>query len=171
LAATAMFKQTRKRWYLRYARRIARQIEAFVKEGAMNCVHMHLLLQVEMMTCKKVRRSALAHSQTELRRAFDRAISSAARSGFCHDAGLANERAAMYHSDFDAEYAKVYWHEAFQRYVDWGAGRKLEQMTELHPCLRKKGRKSTTNSVESGHMNARSRYKEDVANQHRSLRW
>jgi hypothetical protein len=92
-------------------------METFVKEGAGNCVHMHFLLQAEMMTWNE---NNSPEYREEVRRAFDKAINSASRSGFCHHAGMANERAATYHSEFDAEHAEYYWHQAFDRYADWG---------------------------------------------------
>jgi hypothetical protein len=137
LAAMALFKQSRKRWYRWYARRIALQMETFVKEGAGNCVHMHLLLQAEIMTWNE---NKSPEYREEVRRAFDKAINSASRSGFCHHARMANERAATYHSKFDAAHAEYYWHQAFARYEGWGAGRKLVELTKLHPCLKEKGR-------------------------------
>jgi hypothetical protein len=171
LAAMALFKQSRKRWYRRYARRIALQMETFVKEGtAGNSFHMHLLLQAEMMTWNK---NDSPEYRQEVRRAFDKAISSASRSGFCHDAGMANERAATYHSEFDTEQAEYYWHQAFERYADWGAGRKLVELAKLHPCLKEKGRMksraSTTTVTCGGRANARSRFKNDAATEHSSL--
>jgi histidine kinase len=117
LAAMALFKQSRKRWYQRYAHRIALQMETFMKEGAGNCVHMHLLLQAEMMTWNK---NDSPEYRQEVRRAFDKAVNTASRNGFCQHAGMANERAATYHSEFDAEQAEYYWHQAFGRYEDWG---------------------------------------------------
>ena len=84
-------------------------------------VHMHLLLQAEMMTWNK---NNSPEYRQEVRRAFDKAINTASRNGFCHHAGMANERAATYHSEFDTEQAEHYWHQAFGRYEDWGAGRK-----------------------------------------------
>jgi hypothetical protein len=107
LAAMALFKQSRKRGYRQYARRIARQMETFVKEGAGNCVHMHVILQAEMMTWNK---NDSPEYREEVRRAFDKAINTASRNGFCHHAGMANERAATYHSEFDPEQADYYWH-------------------------------------------------------------
>ena len=143
LAAIALFKQSRKRWYRRYARRIALQMETFVKEGAGNCVHMHLILQAEMMTC---------------------------RSGFCQHAGMANERAAMYHSEFDAGQTEYYWHQAFGRYEDWGgAGRKVVELAKFYPCLKEKGRMSTVTATRGGRANARSRFKDTAADEQRTL--
>jgi predicted ATPase len=170
LAAMALFKQSRKRWYRRYSRRIALQMETFVKEGAGNCVHMHLILQAEMMTWSKNNSSEY---REEVRRAFDKAINTASRNGFCHHAGMANERAATYHSEFDAEQAEYYWHQAFGRYEDWGAGRKLDELAKLHPCLkekgRQKGRSSTVLDNRGGRANARSRFKDKAANEQRTL--
>jgi hypothetical protein len=170
LAAMALFRQSRKRWYRRYARRIALQMETFVKEGAGNCVHMHFLLQAEMMTWNE---NNSPEYRQEVRRAFDKAINTASRNGFCQHAGMANERAATYHSDFDAEQADYYWHQAFARYEDWGAGRKLVELAKLHPCLKEKGRMKNRASVVTvtpgGRANARSRFKDDAANEHSSL--
>jgi hypothetical protein len=170
LAAMALFKQFQNRWYLRYSRRIALQMERFVKEGAGNCVHMHLILQAEKMTWNK---NNSPEYREEVRCAFDKAINTASRNGFCHHAGVANERAATYHSDFDAEQADYYWHHAFERYEDWGSGRKLVELAKLHPCLKEKGRmKSRASAVtvaRGGRTNARSRFKDDAANEHSSL--
>jgi predicted ATPase len=157
LAAMALFKQSRKRWHRRYARRIALQIETFVEEGAGNCVHMNLILQAEMMTWSK---NNSPEYREEVRRAFDKAINTASRNGFCQHAGMANERAATYHSEFDAEQAEYYWHQAFGRYEDWGAGRKLLELAKLHPCLKEKGRASTDTATRGGRANARSRFKD-----------
>ena len=96
LAAMVLFKQSRKRCYRRYARRIALQMETFVKEGAGNCVHMHLILQAEMMTWSK---NKSPEYRQEVRRAFDKAINAASRNGFCQHAGMANGRAASFHSE------------------------------------------------------------------------
>jgi predicted ATPase len=169
LAAMSLFKQSRKRWYRRYARRIARQMETFVKEDADNCVHMHLLLQAEMMTWNQ---NISPEYQQGVGRAFDKAINTASRNGFCHHAGMANERAATYHSEFDAERVEHYWHQAFERYTDWGAGRKLVELTKLHPCLTEKcGRSAVTFTPGDGRANARSRFKDDAANEHRTLKF
>jgi len=105
----------------------------------------------------------------EVRRAFDKSINTASRNGFCHHAGLANERAATYHSEFDAEQAGYYWHQAFGRYADWGAGRKLLEMGKLHPCLKEKSRASTVTETRGGRANARSRFKDNAANEQRTL--
>jgi hypothetical protein len=166
LAAMALFKQSRKRWYRRYARRIALQMETFVKEGAGNCVHTHLILQAEMMTWSK---NNSPDYREEARRAFDKAINTASRNGFCQHAGIANERAATYHSEFDTEQANYYWHQAFERYADWGAGRKLVELIKLHPCLKEKGGSSTLLVTRGGRANARSRFKDKAANEQRSL--
>ena len=104
-----------------------------------------------------------------MRRVFDKAINIASRNGFCQHAGMANERAATYHSEFDAEQAKYYWHQAFERFADWGAGRKLVELTKLHPCLKQKGRQSTVTATPGGRANARCRFKDDSANSHRTL--
>jgi hypothetical protein len=87
------------------------------------------------------------------------------RNGFCHHAGMANERVAMYHSEFDAEQAEYCLHQAFGRYEDWGAERKLVELAKLHPCLKKKGRMSTVNATRGGRANARSRFKDNAANE------
>jgi predicted ATPase len=170
LAAMALFKQSRKRRHRRYSRRIALQMERFVKEGAGNCVHMHLILQAEMMTWNK---NNSPEYRQEVRRAFDKAINTASRNGFCQHAGMANERAATYHSEFDAEQAEYYWHQAFGRYEDWGAGRKLVELAKLHPCLKEKGRmKSRASAVtgtRGGRANARSRFNDNAANEQRSM--
>lgn len=174
LAAIALFKQSGKQWQLRYARRLMRQIESFVKLGAVNCVHMLQLLNAELMTCSSTKSSHFSEAaQLKIRRAFDTAINSATRSGFSQNAGLANELAAKYHSDFDPEYANLYRREAFERYLNWGAQQKLFQMAELYPCLKSRARSSTTSTGEyastSGFVKARSRYDEDGARQHQSL--
>jgi len=166
LAAMTMFKQSRKRWYRRYARRIALQMETFVKEGAGNCVHMHLLLQAEMMTWSK---NNSPEYREEVRRAFDKAVNTASRNGFCQHAGMANERAATFHSEFDAEQANYYWHQAFERYADWGARRKLVELIKLHPCLKEKGGSSTLLVTRGGRANARSRFRDSAANEHSLL--
>jgi hypothetical protein len=170
LAAMALFKQSRKRWCRRYARRIALQMETFVKEGAGNCVHIHLILQAEMMTWNE---NNSPEYREEVRRAFDKAINTASRNGFCQHAGMANERAARYHSEFDAEQAEYYWHQSFGRYEDWGAGRKLVELAKLHPCLKEKGRMksraSTVTGTRGGRANARSRFKDNAANEQRSM--
>jgi hypothetical protein len=104
-----------------------------------------------------------------VRCAFDKAINTAIRNGFCHHAGMANERAATYHSDFDADQADYYWHQAFERYADWGAGRKLVELTKLHPCLKEKSRRSAVTATPGGRANARSRFKDNAATSHRTL--
>jgi len=142
----------------------------FVKEGAGNCVHMHLLLQAEMMTWNENNSPEYRH---EVRLAFDKATNTSSRNGFCQHAGMANERAAAYHSEFDSEQAEYYWHQAFARYEDWGAGRKLVELDKLRPCLKGKGRiksrASTAKVSRGGRANARGRFKDDAANEHRSL--
>ena len=84
---------------------------------------------------------------------------------------MANERAATYHSEFDAEQAEYYWHQAFGRYEDWGAGRKLVELGKLHPCLKEKARASTVIATRGGRANARSRFKDNAANSHRALKF
>jgi hypothetical protein len=145
-------------------------MQMLVKNGAINCVHMLQLLNAETLSAKKVSTSSLGIHRQVVKRAFDVAISSARRSGFTQDGGLANETAAAFHADFDEEHANNYRHQAFEQYVAWGATRKLELMAALHPVLRKKARLSTYHrSFSSGRMNARSRYEDNASQQHRSL--
>ena len=54
----------------------------------------------------------------------------------------------------------LYWHQAFERYEDWGAGRKLLELAKLHPCLKEKGGMSTVIATRGGRANARSRFKQ-----------
>ena len=70
---------------------------------------------------------------------------------------------------FDAEQAEYYWHEAFGRYADWGARRKLVELGKLHPCLKQKSRVSTVPVTRGGRANARSRFKENAANEQRTM--
>jgi hypothetical protein len=144
-------------------------METFVKKGAINCVHMLLLLKAEMMprTCKKVSSGSAERAKQDIRQAFDNAINSANRSGFCQNAGLANERAASYYSEIDVEYANDYWKSALEHYRYYGATRKLQQISELqaHLDLQKNVRTSQRN----GRMNSRSCYEEEGAEQHRSM--
>ena len=138
-----------------------------MKEDTGNCVHMRLLLQAEMMTWNQ---NISPEYRKGVRWAFDKAINTASHNGFCHHAGMANERATTYHSEFDAERAEHYWHQAFERYTDWGAGRKLVELTKLHPCLTETRRRSAVTFTPSdGRANARSRFKDDTANEHRTL--
>lgn len=115
LAAIGVFKKSHKRKHRRYAERILRQLEKYVDAGAINCVHMVLLVRAEMMTLK-VRSSA--ETQRNIRRSFDKAISVASRNGIYHHAALANERAASYYSTLDAEYANFYRRKAFEWCVE-----------------------------------------------------
>jgi hypothetical protein len=157
-------------------------MESFVKVGNMNCVHTLLTAQAVMMTFLKKNQST--EYRYEVKRSFDKAINAAHRSGFNNDAGFAGERAALFMQAFDAAYAEDYLKEAYARFFDWGNFRKLEHIMESnHSCLKESAasrrmsrRSSSMGSTASstgggggGRMNARSRYKENAVEQHRTL--
>lgn len=65
--------------------------------------------------------------QTKANKLYQKAVVGAARAGYSHDAGLANERYATYMLELcDKAEAKHRLEEASRFYKQWGAARKVE---------------------------------------------
>jgi len=117
----------------RKARRHVTKVEKWVKNGNVNCVDLLQLLQAEQMTLSK---TATVDS---VRRAFDTAIQSSTKSGFVHNAALANERAALYllssPGEDSADYGMMYMRRAVELYTEWGAMGKVRKLEWQHDLL------------------------------------
>ena len=127
LTAFALYKKTKQRKYRRSGCKMLQKLRHWVKDcGAVNVHHMFLLLDAEYMTTRR-----RAHPNS-IRDAFDKAISSAARSGFGHHRALGNELAGSYFwSKNDRVWASTYLHRARDAYSQWGAHAKVKQVKKF----------------------------------------
>jgi hypothetical protein len=130
LTAIALSEKGLKRMrYMMRAQKIIKLFEKMVSVGAVNCHHMLLFLRAEAASMKE-------KDPEVVRRAFDKAIASASRSGFVHHAALANERVGMFFlGRNDNEWGEFYLRRAYQLYMEWGAIAKVDQLRELYGFL------------------------------------
>lgn len=119
----AMARITRKRKYKSPAEHARKTIQQWADRGNPNINHHLLLLNAE--------HAALAGKESEARRLYGSAISTAARGGFIHDAALANERYADYVKESDIEESKYRIQEAIRFYTAWGASFKVDQLQHV----------------------------------------
>lgn len=102
-----------------------KKIQKWTKSGNMNCVYMLSLLKAE--------KASLEEKEEEARKAYQKAITVAGRSGFPQDKALANELAGTFFVDTgDIYWAKYHLQEAHQLYIDWEASAKANQLCEQH---------------------------------------
>jgi hypothetical protein len=121
-------RRNRRRYYKKLANNKIQIVQKWVKSGAVNCVHKLWLLNAEYATLNDNKRS----DGDEIKKAYDAAISIATRSGFLHDAALANGRAGIRFRSFDDDFwASSYISKAHELYQEWGATAKANQLDHL----------------------------------------
>ena len=115
--------------YLTPARRARSEIAKWVKLGALNLVHQLYLLEAED--------AVIRSKEQQARKMFYEAIKGSVRGGFLGDAGISNERYALYldslanHDDDASHHMK----EAVKYYSEWGAFEKVRRLKEEHHSL------------------------------------
>ena len=119
-----MARQTKKRIYKKHAKKVHKTIKSWVRQGNPNVKHYDLLFNAEL--------AALEGNLDAAEGWYQSAIVSATRQGRLHESALASER----YGDFlvnernDREEAKHKFNEALQRYMEWGAAKKVESLRE-----------------------------------------
>lgn len=123
----ARIKNRRK--YLVKARGLMASLEKLSKQGAVNAVILLFLLKAEEKTFQRV-------SVVEVKKAFDDAISSSARTGFSQVEAIANERAGHFMlAAGDAFWGRSYVLRSWHLYHEWGAVAKVRQMERKYDFL------------------------------------
>lgn len=119
VALYAMARQTRKRQYIKRAKKLKRVVEKWMQNANPNVQHYYCLLNAEQ---------AAFDNKCKLAKSFYiEAIKVAARTGQMHLAGLANERFADFLREDvkDEEEATYHITEAIKFYKNWGAEAKV----------------------------------------------
>jgi hypothetical protein len=126
LIAVAMAKKTGRRRYRRKSTKFRKLLEKQLSRGNVNCTHYVLILLAAESTLG-------GSSAAIVRESFQKAISSAARTGFQQDRALANELAGQYFLDRkDKHWATLYLRDAYEGYVEWGARGKADHVFETY---------------------------------------
>lgn len=122
--------------YLKAAREARQSIATWVSNGAINLVHQLLFLDAEDAVAKG---SSFSHKQTK--KLFGKAITTAVKGGFLQDAGMVNERFAVYLNSKEGSSKKsdasFHMKEAKRYYTEWGAFRKAALLEEKYSDLLK----------------------------------
>lgn len=137
---------------------INKYFRPWVEKGAINCHHMLLLLEAEALSfeCK---------SADQTRRAYDKAISAAAKIGSLSMRALGNERVGVFfRENGDLLRSKAYLTKARDLYCEWGAMEKVDDMNRRFKECSEEGAeiatihlRGTTTSSGGGVLRARSR--------------
>jgi predicted ATPase len=111
---------------LRRAKAVTKSMGKLVKEGAVNCNGMNLLLLAEL--------KSLTRNVEECKRLYEAAMKSFSASGFFHLQAIANERLAEYMKKRNkpALTWQAYLRVATKLYAEWGAAAKVSQLIEVH---------------------------------------
>ena len=116
----AMARKTKKRKYLRPAKKCLATIKDWSKQGNCNVYHFLPFLEAEL---------AAYHGRLNVaEKNYKLAIQMASRAGFAQDAALANERYGEFllQDVCNREAAAVHLRQAVSLYREWGAVRKIE---------------------------------------------
>lgn len=97
---------------LKTAEQLLMKFETWANIGPANFAHKRDLIRAELLRARDEGQAAAA---------YDRAVISAAESGFVHDQALAHERAALYYRASDSEKSRVHAQAAITYYDKWGA--------------------------------------------------
>ena len=128
LCLYAMVLKTSQSTFLTAARKARSSIAKWVKAGAVNLVHQLLILDAED--------AAVKGNLKQAQEVYLKAIIASVRGGFLHDAGLANERYALYLDQHNQKTdASHHMKQAIRYYAEWGASRKVKMLNETHPSL------------------------------------
>jgi hypothetical protein len=126
LTALEQWKLTRpssRRRYWLIFRKNHRNLISWTNKGNPNTSHLVHLLDAELLSTRKQAKP------DEVKSLFDKSISKASRSGFLHDAALANEHAGIFFQrQGDMFWTQHYLGRAKSLYADWGASAKVSQM-------------------------------------------
>ena len=115
--------ETKERKYDKAASLERSTLQKWVKKGGVNFVH-----QLHILDGKD---AALKGQETKAKQLYEKAIVTAARGGFLQDAGLANERYALFLLSRNAVIdASHHMKEALRYYSECGASHKVEQLKE-----------------------------------------
>ena len=120
----AMARKTRKRRYVRKAKKIKSIVSTWVDKGNVNVRHYLPLLEAED--------AAFRRKSDDARRLYSEAITLASRSGFQHNAALASERLGeyLYHDLNEKERARPYFKDAVKYYSGYGSAFKAQMIEE-----------------------------------------
>jgi hypothetical protein len=126
IAAFEMVRRGKRRWK-GTALKAVTKIQKWVQAGNVNCVHILFFLQAE--------KAALENDNIEeARTLYDKAIATAARSGFRNDTALASERCGgMFDRAGDEDRATDYFIKAHEAYSEMEAFGKIDQMNRQRP--------------------------------------
>ena len=125
---------TKQRKNIAVAKRVIKEMEQWTRHGGLNCLHKVLILRAELKAFDFIHRGYRFSRKAPIesvRGAYDIAISTSVRSGFCNDAALACERASVFfeRSKEDQYWADSYRSRAIDYYKLWGARPKIAQLT------------------------------------------
>jgi histidine kinase len=115
--------------YWRLFRKNHRELQSWMAKGNPNTRHLVLLLDAAYLSTRK-------GNANVVQRMYDKSIALARRTGFVHDAALANELAGVYFlNKLDTDWASVYLGRSKAMYSDWGASAKVRQMDAKYGFL------------------------------------
>ena len=120
---------SRKRKYVKEAKKVHRLIKSWIKKGNPNVKHYDLLLEAENATLKG--------NLEEAERNYQSSILCATHQGHIHESALASERYGYFvlNERKDKEEARHKFDEAIRRYDEWGAKNKANVLREIHSDL------------------------------------
>jgi predicted ATPase len=100
-----------------------RKLMSWSEKGNPNIRHLIYLLNAEYMTLQKKK------NPVEIKQMYDKCIALANRTGFVHDAALANERVGVFFLAMnDMYWAQHYLQQSKRLFTDWGAIAKVSRM-------------------------------------------
>ena len=125
LVSVALARKTKKKAYLKRAKKAMREMKTVVMNNGVNNIHRYLLLKAEITAFG-------CNNLVKVKVCYDAAISTASRAGFRQDAALGNELAAEYTLSIgDESWASHYFTAAHALYRDWGAFAKADHLLKL----------------------------------------
>ncbi len=125
----AMARRTKQKRYIKAAKKVTNRVAHWVKKGNVNVVHYIPFLEAE--------EAALEGRSDSATKLYSRAIATAARTGFQHNAAFASERFAEYllHDLMDNKRAALYFKDSIQYYEGWGSAYKAEILRKKYAYL------------------------------------
>ena len=127
LTCSGLAKKTGKRKFIIEARKQAAKMKFIMRSRGLNNLHRYLLMQADLLAATRKK-----GCQT-IKQSYDKAIATAAKSGFIHDAALGNELAGDYFRHVgDGYWADQYIIRACELYHEWGAHAKVEHLKNEH---------------------------------------
>ncbi|CAB9512812.1 Transcriptional regulator [Seminavis robusta] len=120
LSLFVMARRTKKRRYLKHAKKSLALIKKWVRKGNPNLRHYEALLEAELAACQGKSHMACAHYK----------IAISLSRGYIQDTALAHERYGEYMVNSDTQEAEFRIGEAIRCYREWGAHGKVIQLRE-----------------------------------------